>query len=97
MIGAYSTWKKKIWPTTIKEKFELLQRIQDSEEKKEEAEAAAVEARACTICLANLRNVALLPCSHASYCEECVDQLRRNGSTCPACTAAITDVVSYIL
>lgn len=57
---------------------------------------AIEEARTCKICLAEPHNVVLLPCSHACYCEECVEKVRKTSKKCPACRAVITGTMRYI-
>lgn len=37
----------------------------------------------CVICMTNLRDCLLEPCSHFACCEECIKQL--TGLSCPVC------------
>lgn len=60
------------------------------------AREAVAEAEACAICADRPRSVVVLPCSHASFCDQCVaTYLSNGGDTCPICRTRIGRAITY--
>ena len=50
----------------------------------------------CDVCLNAPRvTVALLPCGHATFCQQCIDTLIATNSHCPVCLCAISTIVRF--
>ena len=50
----------------------------------------------CTVCLLQPRQqVVLVPCGHASFCINCVNELRQRVQSCPICRAEINAAVAH--
>lgn len=49
------------------------------------AEVAATAGSACCVCMANPRNILLLPCRHLGVCHDCITRLNE----CPSCRSGI--------
>ena len=50
----------------------------------------------CDVCLNAPRvTVALLPCGHATFCQQCIDTLIATNSHCPVCRGAISTTVQF--
>ena len=47
----------------------------------------------CTICNKKKCDAVVLPCRHASFCYECVQEWRKKQNTCPACRRMIKDTL----
>lgn len=62
----------------------------------EEKDLLREELQSCRICLRNPRNVVIMPCLHAQYCEDCVDKHQTNHNTCPTCRGIIRGKLPYI-
>jgi len=60
--------------------------------------SATVATASCDVCLrqnAPPVKVALLPCGHTSFCQECIDTLVATDSHCPVCRNAISSAVRF--
>jgi len=53
----------------------------------------------CVVCMQRSCNCLLLPCSHASFCTECVNELYRTQTNlkCPICRTTIDSFAPYFL
>ncbi|KAH7290239.1 hypothetical protein KP509_30G038000 [Ceratopteris richardii] len=83
---------------------ELEQKISEDEMRIAfQGEKAALEASlreelvACQICTRNARNIIILPCLHAQFCQQCLEAHKaQNDSSCPACRGPIRALLPYI-
>ncbi|KAH7290268.1 hypothetical protein KP509_30G039800 [Ceratopteris richardii] len=91
----------------IKDELEVCNstRSQAEEEARDkfEKEKAAIETSlrdelvSCRICMLNPRSIMIMPCMHAQFCAECVEQsIRRNGDKCPSCRGTIVSKFPYV-
>ena len=65
---------------------------EDTREDEDEAERQ----RICIVCRDRPRTEVLLPCSHMSMCEECLDQMVDNVFRCPVCRSEVDSWVSVL-
>ena len=70
--------------------------LEESVKVLEEELSAVNQGILCTICMERPSNIAILPCGHAAFCEECVGTLLQQAPPyrrCPNCRANITSYV----
>ncbi|KAH7290245.1 hypothetical protein KP509_30G038300 [Ceratopteris richardii] len=79
------------------------QMSEEENRRKFEEEKAALEVsireelEKCRICKQNTRNAVVLPCMHAQFCKECLEQNGRgNIRNCSVCGSHIRSILHYI-
>ena len=71
---------------------QLLQQVKDSSTTVEEDEK-----KTCVVCMERPSKTAMVPCGHASFCEECAKRLQSTVGKCAICRARIQSVINIYM
>ena len=72
----------------------ILQEVIDHKTKKEVVENDSLQTNdECTICMDKKCDGVALPCRHAAFCHDCIDDCKSREGTCPMCREPIEQII----